>query len=69
MAKIFAARALAFADRLGALLRFLQDFCRERVRQVVLADDDFGVDAKITRAAQDFDDPTGRRGATSGIAG
>src|SRR5205807_5946330 len=69
VAKIFATGALGFADRLGALLRFLQDFARERMRPVMFANDDLGVDAQVAGPAQNFDDPPGGRGATSRVAG
>ena len=35
---------------------------------MMLANDDFGVDAEIAGTAKDFDDSAGRRGASAGIA-
>ena len=43
----------------------LSDFGREDVRQVMLADDDFDVDAEIAGAAENFDDAAGRRSAAA----
>ena len=44
------------------------NFAGKRVRQVVLADDDFGVHAEITGAAENFDDPADGRCALAGVA-
>ena len=65
VAKIFAAVAFALAHGCGALFRFVQDFGGKRMRQVVLADDDFDVDAEIARAAENFDDAPGGCCATA----
>jgi hypothetical protein len=35
---------------------FVRNFAGKRMRQVVLANDDFRVHAEIARAAEDFDD-------------
>ena len=50
-AKIFAACALGIADGRSAPLRLLHDFGGKKVWKMVFADDDFGVDAKLARAA------------------
>ena len=42
-----------------------QDFVGKCVREVVLADDDFDVDADVAGAAEDFDDAARRRGAAT----
>jgi len=47
VAEIFAASALGFADGLRAALGLVQDFGGENVREMMFADNDFGVDAKI----------------------
>src|SRR5258708_34078981 len=60
VAEILAAGALRFADRFRATFRFLQNFSREGMRKVMLADDDLGVDAQAARAAKVFVDPAGR---------
>jgi len=46
------AGALRFADGLPAALGFVQDFGGEDVGKMMLADDDFGVDAKLAGAAR-----------------
>ena len=66
--KILASRALSLADGFGAKLRFLEDIAREQMRQVMLADDDFGVHTEFARSAENFDDAAARRGAASWIA-
>jgi len=50
------------------LFGFVGDFAGKRVRQVVLADDDFGVHAEIAGAAEDFDHAADGRGAFASIA-
>src|SRR6266481_3665945 len=65
VAEIFAAPTLHFAYRLRASLGFVQDLGREDVREMVLANDDFGVDAEIAGAAENFDDATGGRCAAA----
>ena len=47
---------------------FVGDFAGKRVRQVVLADDDFGVHAEIAGAAEDFDYAADGRGAFASVA-
>ena len=47
---------------------FVGDFAGKRVRQVVLADDDFGVHAEIAGAAEDFNHAADGRGAFASIA-
>jgi len=44
VAEIFAAGALRFTDGLRATLGFVQNIGGEFMREMVLADDDFGVD-------------------------
>ena len=46
----------------------VSNFAGECVRQVVLADDDFGVHAKIAGAAEDFDYAANGRGAFASVA-
>src|SRR5260370_1426695 len=66
VAKVLAAAALGFADGLGTALGFVKDFGGEDMREMMLADDDFGVDAKVARATENFDDAAGRRCAAVG---
>src|SRR5205807_4521939 len=66
MAKIFAVRAFGLADGFGAKLRFLHDFVREQMRQVMLAYDDFGIYTEFARSTENFDDTAARRGAAAG---
>jgi hypothetical protein len=56
MAEIFAACAVGVADGNGAVFGVPQDFGGKRVREMVLANDDFGVDAEFAGAAENFDD-------------
>ena len=50
----------------GHGLRLLDDFGRELVGQVMLADDDFDVDSEIAGVAEDFDDAADGGGAALG---
>ena len=53
-AKILAARSLGFRDRKRQALGFLQNTSVESVRQMMLADDDLGVDTRDRRDGQEF---------------
>ena len=64
VAEIFAARTLSFTHGLRAMLRFIQNFAGEYMREMMLADDDFGVDPEIAGTPENFDDPSGRRCAS-----
>ena len=55
-AKILAAGELVLADDIGKVLRLLEHIGRKLVRDVVLANDDFDVDAEVVGTAQDLDD-------------
>src|SRR5712692_8179459 len=68
VAEIFTAGALGFADGLRATLGFVKNFGGENVREMMLANDDLGVDAEVARAAENFDDAAGRRCAAVWIA-
>src|SRR6267143_424168 len=57
MAKILAPVAIRIAHRLRTNLRFLQSFSRERMREVVFADDNLGVNAEFAGTAEYFNDP------------
>jgi len=50
------------------LFGFVSNFGGESVRQVMLADDDFGVHAEIAGAAQDFNDAADGGGAFAAVA-
>src|ERR1700719_19900 len=67
-AKIFAALVFCFGDGNGAARSFLQDFGGKRVRDVMLANDDFDIDAEVAGAAENFDDASGGRCAATRIA-
>ena len=69
VAKIFAALVFCFGDGNGAAGGFLQDCGGKCVREVMLADDDFDVDAEVAGAAEDFYDASGWRGAAARVAG
>ena len=64
VAEIFAARTLSFTHGLRAMLRFIQNFAGEYMREMMLADDDFGVDPEIAGTSENFDNPSGRRCAS-----
>src|SRR5947207_841049 len=64
VAEIFAASTLRFADGLRAALGFVKNLGREDMRQMMLADDDFRVDAEFARTAENFDDAACRRCAS-----
>ena len=65
-AEVAAMAQLAGGDHRVEVLRFLQDFDREAMRQVKLADDDLDVDAEVVFVAENFEDAAarvlGRRG-------
>jgi hypothetical protein len=69
LAKILASGAVGIADGASNLFGVVDDFGRKGVRQVVLADDDFGVDAEIAGTAEDFGDASGGGHAPTAIAG
>ena len=66
VAEIRAADAIAIADDAAELLRFGDGFVAVLVRQVVLADDDRGVDARLLEPAQHFGDAAERRARRGG---
>ncbi len=66
--KILATCAIGFGDGKSESFGFVKNFLREKVGKVMLANDDFRVDAKIAGAAEDFDDAAGRRSASTGVA-
>jgi hypothetical protein len=68
VAEILAARALGFTHGLRSTLRFSQNFGGERVREVMLPDNDLGINAEIPGTAQNLDDAAGRRGTCLRIA-
>ena len=59
--------SIGLGDRGGHRLGLLDDLGRELVGQVVLADDDFDVDAEIVGVAENFDDAAHGGSATLGI--
>ena len=67
-AKIFAVGAFGFADGDGAAFGVFEDGGRKNVGQVMLANDDFDVDAHVAGAAEDFDDASDGGSAFAGIA-
>ena len=69
VAKIFAALAFYFADWDGAARSFLEDRVGKCVWEMMLANDDFDVDAEVAGAAQDFDDASSWRSAATSVAG
>src|SRR5260370_7835218 len=67
-AEIFAVGALGLADGLRATRGFVQNVGGEDMREVMLANDDLGVDAEFARTAENFDDAASRRCASVWIA-
>src|SRR5713101_2432975 len=67
-AKIFATLELDFADGLRAELRLVQNFGGEGIREMMLADDNFRIDAEFARPAQNFDHAAGGGRALAGVA-
>ncbi len=59
------AAEIVFGDLLRRGFRVGEDFFREFVRQMVLANDDFDVDADIAGAAENFDHAAHRREAAA----
>src|SRR5216684_1254229 len=68
VAEIFTAGALGFADGLRAMLGFVKNVGGEDMREMVLANDDLGVDAEFAGTAENFDDAASRRCASVWIA-
>src|SRR6202158_2853063 len=68
VANIVAAGALDLIDGLRATLRFIQNFGGERMREMMLADDDLGINAEIAGTPENLDDAAGRRCASVRIA-
>jgi len=62
--EIFAAGALDLIDGLRATRCFIQNFGGERMREMMLADDDLGINAEIAGTPENFDDTAGRRCAS-----
>jgi len=58
--EIFAAGALDLIDGLRATRCFIQNFGGERMREMMLADDDLGINADIAGTPENFDDTAGR---------
>src|SRR5215470_10471961 len=67
-AKILAAAELGVRNGTSELFGFFRDFGGESMRQVVLANNDFGVYAEFAGAAEDFDDAAGGSRAISAVA-
>src|ERR1035437_2081550 len=67
VAEVAAPLDVGLGDPSGHRLRLLDDLGRELVGQVVLADDDLHVDAKIVGVAEDFDHAADRGRAALGI--
>ena len=67
MAKILAPFPFRLTHRLCAKLRFVQDFSGKGMGQVVLANDDFDVNAEFTRPAKDFNHAACGRSASARI--
>src|SRR5215831_186232 len=68
LAKVLASGAVGFADGASDLIGVVNDIGRKRVGQVVLANDDFGVDAEIAGTAEDFNDASCGGGAAAAVA-
>jgi len=68
LAEVFATGAFGFGDRRGETFGFLLDFAREEMREMVFADNDFGVHTEVAGAAENFDDAPARGGATARVA-
>jgi hypothetical protein len=67
--KILAALVFCFGDGNGATVGFLQDCGGKCVREVMLANDDFDIDAEVAGTAEDFYDASGWRCAATRVAG
>ena len=67
-AEVVAAGAVGLRDGTSGLLRVVDHFRREIVRQMVLANDDLGVDAEIAGAAENFRDPPGGGRSAAAVA-
>src|SRR5216684_9122191 len=63
VAEIFAAGALGFTHGLRAMLGFVKNVGGEDMREMMLANDDLGVDAEFAGTAENFDDAAGCRRA------
>jgi hypothetical protein len=68
MAEIFAALAVGIADGNSTMFGVAEDFGGKRVREMVLANDNFGVDAEFAGAAENFDDAANGGLSTAGVA-
>ncbi len=68
MAEIFAAFPLRFIDGLRATFGFLENVGGKGMREMMLADDDLGVNAEFSGTSKNFDDAARRRCASLGIA-
>src|SRR6202165_251041 len=64
VAEILAARTLDFTHGTRAMLRFMQNFGGEYMREMMLANDDLGVNAELAGTPENLDDPAGRRCAS-----
>ncbi len=67
-AKILASGQIGFRNGARQQFGFLGNFGGERVGQVMLADDDFGVHAEIAGAPENFDHAANGRGAFAGVS-
>src|ERR1700687_3011301 len=64
VAEIFAACALDLIDGLRATLCFIQNFGGERMREMMLADDDLGINAELAGTPENLADAGGGRCAS-----
>jgi hypothetical protein len=69
MTKIAAALTFGVPDGPGGLSGLLDDIFRESVRQMMLANENFHVEAEFARLSEDFDDTAGRRNPGSRESG
>ncbi len=67
LAEILAAGEFCVAYRFGAMFGFFKNFSGKKMREVMLADDDFGVHAEIAGTPDNFDDASGGRSAGARI--
>ena len=67
MTKIFPPRQVRFLHRQRALLRVFHYRCRKHMRQMMLANNNFRVDAKLARPPQNLDHSASGRGASPRI--
>src|SRR3984893_16739274 len=68
VAKIFAALAFCFGEGNCPAYGLLKQCGGKCVREVMLTNDDFDVDAEVAGAAKDFHDASGWRGAATRVS-